>query len=133
MPPHPSLAMLASLAAIALDAAVRKQPYNPVPVGELARVLNERLGVVPRGEGSQARLIDPVTTGLLIAVLKSDEHTMEALAREGAEMAAALELPLDKHDRSALLNLRDFALRLSSAAQRFAAADPLDRSPSRVP
>ena len=90
MPPHPSFAMLASLAAIALDAALRKQPYNPAPVTELARVLNKRLGIEPASGSAQTPLIDPDTTGLLIAALKNDEHTVEALAREGAEIAASL-------------------------------------------
>lgn len=127
MPLHPSLALLASLAAVALDAAIRKKPYNPEPVTELARILNQRIGPAPERKGAPARMLDPETTGLLAeaVALKSQPPTAESLAVEGAEIAAALQLPLEEHARETLLQLREFALRLSAAAQTWVADDPL--------
>lgn len=119
MPSHPSLALLASLAAVALDAAVRNQPSNPEPVAELARILNQRIGI-PRGDvGAPARMLDPETTGLLTeaVAVRSDPHTVDSLAREGADIAAELQKPLEEHDRDTLRKLCEFARRLSSAAQ----------------
>lgn len=117
MPPYPSLALLASLAAISLDAAARNQPFNPEPVTQLSIVLGERVGVRAGSKEASTRLLDPETTGLLTAVFEKREQTVDQLAHEGAEVAAALAQPLAKHDVVALRELRDFALRLSSAAQ----------------
>jgi len=116
--------------------ALRKQPYKQEPVLELARVLNERLGVTTRttnSTGGAARLLDPETTELLMAsvVLKEGDRTMDALAKESAGIAAALQAPLDKHDHNELIRLRAFALKLSSAALRSLAPDPLVRRPPR--
>jgi hypothetical protein len=120
------MALLASLAAVALDASTRKQPFNPEPVAELGRVIGQRIGVAPGGSGAPARMLDPETTNLLTEAVdrKGDLHTVESLTREGAAIVAALGAPLEEHDSATLLRLREFALRLSSAAQAWAADDP---------
>jgi hypothetical protein len=61
--------------------------------------------------------------GLLSLAFKKDERTVEALAKDGAEVAANLERPIESHEMAALQQLRDFALRLSSAAQQGPADD----------
>lgn len=124
MPAHPSLALLASLSAIAIDAALRKQPFNPEPVAELARVLESRVSGSGGSVGPAAKLLDPETTGLLSTALETDEPTVEGLAREGAQIAADLRQPLDHHTETVLRKLRAFALRLSAAAQEEDANNP---------
>lgn len=131
MPLNPSLAMLASLAAIALDAALRRQPFNDAPVAELAHVLNQRVGSVDSGSAAK-RLLDPETTELLSAALITGAKTVEDLAREGAEMASSLQPPLAEKDEESLRQLRDFAVRLSFAAQHERSSDILlDGLPQR--
>jgi hypothetical protein len=128
VPLHPSLALLASLSAIAIDAAMRKQPFNPDPVAELARVLNQRVSAAPNVMGAATKLLDPEITGLLTEVLQTEEHTVEGLAREGAQIVAALQQPLDQKGDVALRQLRDFAMRLSAAAQHEESGDSSLRS-----
>ncbi len=119
LPANSSLALVASLASVALDAALQKQAYTPEPIVELARRLAQRLQPAPVTDDSPARVIDPGTTGLLSAALapEVDRQTIESIAKEADKLVADLTFPLEKQDPATLLKLRDFAVRLSAAAQ----------------
>jgi CRP-like cAMP-binding protein len=66
----------------------------------------------------------------MAAALVGETHAASAVAKETAEIVALLRRPLQKQKPATLRELREFAIRLSEAAQRSAALDPLSKTPS---
>jgi hypothetical protein len=119
LPANPSLALVASLASIALDAAVNQRKCDPEPIRVLAQRLSQRLATTTRAHGA-VKALDPNMTGLLSAALPPGavHDSVDSLTEEAQKMITDLSLPVDQLREDVLVKLRDFAVRLAVAAQQ---------------
>lgn len=117
------LALIASLAAIALDAASRERRVDYAPVKLLAALLER--GITPLRPvkiKGKARLADPDTADLLYRVARKatpdaapDLKEVQKVAKRFVDFAQ--KEPDSTIERDVLIELRDFALQLSKVAR----------------
>jgi hypothetical protein len=138
-PQLPSLATLASVAAIALDKRVHGIDVPLDPVFELATALREVIedSTEPSAPGGvRASFHDPLTVDLLGRALHSSSvggelRSVEELVEKATEMTERLASS-DKDSAQEYGALRDFCIALSRAAQaRYAATHLPPRHPYR--
>jgi hypothetical protein len=120
------LSLLASRAAIALDAGVRERPIDLDPIQELGSVLASGLGEAALGpQPVPSKLVDPATSELLARLRVSVGNPASADPLECALKAAAEFVQASRGDVASLMalgtsklaQLRDFSLDVSIAVR----------------
>jgi hypothetical protein len=116
-----TLAVRASLAAIALDQRLRDEHTPLTEVTKLVEVLKNTIEPLP-GEVTPANLLDPVAAELLNRALANAKaaNSLTSLPEVSArvsELIVELERAEEISDSEELALLRDFCLALSQSAQ----------------